>query len=259
MLCLNTACTNISATCQRFCLLFLLFNYFLCEFSTSRLEKFVWFKPLPLKGHVEYHLGWMFRATWFYRDHFLTWISLKCSIGQGKKKALKSFTIKYSYKLLKKKKEANFNIYNSKTWSVAFIVTKSHQRSRHYLFFFSFFNQFFYNCFWHLFFLIFTLLQTFSFPYLFIFPLLLQSFSLPYLFNSPPSSKLISFFLFPLIFLYFRFFLFTPFYYKFIAISSILYILFPHNKKVLSLSLKFLVGFLFFLHICFRLIIFYIL
>lgn len=120
MLCLNTACTNLYATCQRFCLLFWLFNYFLCEFSTSRLEKFVWFRPLPLKGQLEYHLAylskkkeyhlaWMFMATWFYRDHFWTWISLKCSIGQVKKKALKSFTIKYSYKLLGKKANSHFD------------------------------------------------------------------------------------------------------------------------------------------------------
>ena len=48
-------------------------------------------------------------------------------------------------------------------------------------------------------------------------------------------------------------FLFTHSYYKCIIISSILYILFPHKKG--SLSLNFLVKFLFFLHLCFRLII----
>ena len=89
----------------------------------------------------------------------------------------------------------------------------------------------------------------------------------PYLFISPLPSKLISFFLFLFIFLYFCLFLFTPFIYKFVDISSILCIIFPHKKKKkkrkgslslsLSLSLKLLVDFLFFLHICFRLIIFY--
>ena len=109
-------------------------------------------------------------------------------------------------------------------------------------------------------FLIFTLLQSFSLPYHFISPLLLQSFSLPYFFISPLPSTLISFFLFPFIFLYFCLFLFTPSNYKFFTISSILCIVFPYKKKVPSLSLNFLVDFfLFFLHLYFRLIIFYIL
>ena len=88
----------------------------------------------------------------------------------------------------------------------------------------------------------------------------------PYLFISPLPSTLISFFLFPFIFLYFCLFLFTHFYYKFFTIYSILCIVFPHKKKrfplspSLSLS-KFFGGFLFlfFLHLYFRLIIFYIL
>ena len=56
-------------------------------------------------------------------------------------------------------------------------------------------------------------------------------------------------------------FLFTPSYYKFITISYILCIDFLHkNRFSLSLSLSiFLMDFLFFLHLCFRLIIFYIL
>ena len=96
-------------------------------------------------------------------------------------------------------------------------------------------------------FLIFRLLQPFSLPYRFISPLLLQSFSLPYLFISPLPSTLISFFLFPFIFLYFCLFLFTLSYYKFVTISSILYIVFPHKKKVPSLSLsKFFGGFFIF-------------
>ena len=87
------------------------------------------------------------------------------------------------------------------------------------------------------FFLIFTLLQPFSLPYHFISPLL-QSFSLPYLFISPLPPTLISFFLFPFIFLYFCLFLFTPSYYKFVTSSSILCIVFPHQKKWFSLSLS---------------------
>ena len=91
----------------------------------------------------------------------------------------------------------------------------------------------------NIFFLIFIFLQLFSFPYIFISLLLLQPFSLPYLFISPLPSKLISLiFLFPFIFLYFCLFLFTPSYYKFVTISSILYIVFPHNKTVFSLSLS---------------------
>ena len=70
-------------------------------------------------------------------------------------------------------------------------------------------------------------------------------------------------FLFLFISLYFCLFIFTLSYYKFVTISSILYIVFPHNKKALSLSLSinFLVDFyfLFFLHFYFRLIVFYIL
>ena len=87
-------------------------------------------------------------------------------------------------------------------------------------------------------FLIFTFLQPFSLPYLFISFLLLQHFSLIYLFISPLPSTLISLFLFPFIFLYFYLFLFTPAYYKFATISSILYIVFPHKKGTLSLSLS---------------------
>ena len=111
-------------------------------------------------------------------------------------------------------------------------------------------------------FLIFTLLQPFSLPYHFISPLLFKSFSLPYLFISPLRSTLISFSLFPFIFLYFCLFLFTPSYYKFVIITSILCIVFPHKKKKkrfpLSLPFsKFFGGFFFFLHLYFRLIIFY--
>ena len=99
----------------------------------------------------------------------------------------------------------------------------------------------------NIFFLIFTLLQPFSLPY--HFPLLFQSFSLPYLFISPLPSTLISFFLFPFIFLYVCLFLCTPSYYKFVTISYILCIVFPHKKKVPSLSpsLNFLVDFFIFL------------
>ena len=98
------------------------------------------------------------------------------------------------------------------------------------------------------FFKIFTILQPFSPPYLFISPLLLQLFSLSYIFISPLSSTLISFFLFPFIFLYFCLFLFTLSYYKFVIISSIICIVFSHQKNgSLSLSLsKFFGGFFFY-------------
>ena len=89
-----------------------------------------------------------------------------------------------------------------------------------------------------------------SLSYNFISPLLLQSFSHPYLFITPLPFTLISFFLFPFVFLYFCLFLFTPSYYKFVTISSILHS-FPSPKKKkngsLSLSLpKFFGGFFFF-------------
>ena len=90
---------------------------------------------------------------------------------------------------------------------------------------------------------------------------LLLSFS--HLLISPLLSTLISFFIFPFIFLYFCLFLFTLFYYKFVTISFIPCIVFPYKKKgslslslSLSLSHNFWVDFyfLFFLHLCFRLI-----
>ena len=93
-----------------------------------------------------------------------------------------------------------------------------YQCPHHYLLLFSKFPIIVFNIY---FFNIYTS-STFPLPYLFISPLLLQPFSLPYFFISPLPSKLISFFLFPFIFLYFCFFLFTPSYYKFFAISSIL-------------------------------------
>ena len=73
----------------------------------------------------------------------------------------------------------------------------------------------------------------------------LQPFTLPYLFISPLLSTLISFFHFPFIFLYFCLFLFTPSYYKFVPISSILCIVFPKKKGSLSLS-QFFGGFFYF-------------
>ena len=76
--------------------------------------------------------------------------------------------------------------------------------------------------------------------YHFISPLLLQSFSITYLFISPLLFTLISFFLFPFIFLSFCLFLFTSSYYKFVTISSILCIIFPKKKNgSLSPSLSF--------------------
>ena len=87
-------------------------------------------------------------------------------------------------------------------------------------------------------FLIFTFLQLFSLPYLFISPLLLQLFSLPYLFISPLPFSLIPFFFFPSSSFYFCLFLFTPSYYKFVIVFSILCIIFPHKKGCFSLSLS---------------------
>ena len=135
-------------------------------------------------------------------------------------------------------------IYISKSWSVTFIVATlqlSHI-SVHVIIFYLFnFPIIVFNI---NFFIIFTLLQPLSLPYLFI---------------SPLPSTLISFFLFSFIFLYFCLFLFTTSYYKFVTNSSILCIVFPHKKMVLSLSLSlnFLVDFLFFLYLYVRLIIFF--
>ena len=133
----------------------------------------------------------------------------------------------------------------------------------------SFFFPFSYNFFNIFFNFTFTLLQPFSLPYLFISSLLLQPFSFPHLLISPLPITLISFFILPFIFLYFSLFLFTPSYYKFVTISFILCIVFPYKKKRFSLypslslshTHNFWVDFyfLFFLHLHFRLIIFYIL
>ena len=103
-----------------------------------------------------------------------------------------------------------------------------------FVLFFCFFN--FLIIFFNIYFLMFTLIQGFSLPYHFISPLL-QSFSLSDLFISQLPSTLISFFLFLFIFLYFYLFLFIPSYYKFVTISSILCIVFPHKKKAPPLSL----------------------
>ena len=119
---------------------------------------------------------------------------------------------------------------------------ESHQHPSHYSFYFQFSYIFF-----------FTLNQFFRYLYF------LQQFSLHSPFISLLSSTLISLFLFPFIFLYF-----VTCYSHSLTInlspSSILYILFLHPKKKkkkgsLSLSI-FLVDFyfLFFLHLCFRLI-----
>ena len=111
------------------------------------------------------------------------------------------------------------------------------QGPRHYQFFFSNFPTIFF----------FNIYSFFKYLHF------LRPFSISYLFISPLPFTLISLFIFPFIFFFFCPFLFTLSYYKFVILSSILYILFPHKKR-LSLSLKFLVDFLFFLHLCFRLI-----
>ena len=88
----------------------------------------------------------------------------------------------------------------------------------------------------------------------------LQLFSIPYLFISLLPFTFISLFIFPFIFFFFFcLFLFTLSYYKFVTLFHSLHT-FPSpkkKKKVLFLSLSiFLVDFyfLFFLHLCFRLI-----
>ena len=114
---------------------------------------------------------------------------------------------------------------------------KLHRRLCHYPLFFPIFLQFFFfNI--HFFFLIFTLTITF---------LHLLHFHLPTIlyFNVTVHLSLCL----PL----FCIFLFTLFYYKFVILSSILYIVFPH-KKVLSLSLslslsQFFGGFFYFSYI----------
>ena len=58
-----------------------------------------------------------------------------------------------------------------------------------------------------------------------------------YLFISLLLSTLISFFLYPFIFLYFLLFLFPTSYYKFTVLFSILFIVFSHTKCYFSLSL----------------------
>ena len=83
----------------------------------------------------------------------------------------------------------------------------------------------------HLFFKYLHFLQTFTFPYLFIYPLPSTLISLSFILSS---------------FIYL--FLFTSSYYKFFILFSILCIVFPHKKVIspsLSLSLKFLVDFYF--------------
>ena len=126
-------------------------------------------------------------------------------------------------------------IYISKSWSVAFIVaTLQLSHINVHVIIFYLFN---------------FLIIVFNI-YLFLIFTLLQPFSLPYLFISPLPSTLISFTLFPFIFLYFCLFLFTPSNYKFVTISSILHIAIPHKNRLflsLSLSLNFFGGFFIFL------------
>ena len=147
-------------------------------------------------------------------------------------------------------------LYISKSWSVAFIVVMfqlSHI-SIHVIIillfnfpiiFFLTFTHFLKNI--YTFFNIFISL-TFSSPH----------YPLPYFFISPLPSTLISLFVFLFIFLSFFVLSYSQPFTINLSLSSIFYILFPHKKKkVLFLSLSiFLVDFyfLFFLHLCFRLI-----
>ena len=120
---------------------------------------------------------------------------------------------------------------------------KSHQRPRHYPLFFPIFLQ--------ILFLTFTFFFN-IYPYYNISPSL--TFSSPhYLYFNVIVHLSLRLPLFCII-------LFTLFYYKFVIISSILYIIFPH-KNVISISLSLSLShtifwwiFLFFLHLCFRLI-----
>ena len=93
---------------------------------------------------------------------------------------------------------------------------------------------------------------TFLFPLPFHLPTTSSIFLPPLHFHLPPALYINIIFLFPFIFLYFFLFLFTPSYYKFVTISSILCIVFPHKKKRFPLSLYiFWWIFLFFLHLYF--------
>ena len=154
--------------------------------------------------------------------------------------------------IIESKLELEFDLFSKQIYiyiyisrSVAFIVVTlqlSHISIHVIIFFLSNFPIIVFN-----FFLIFTLFQPFYLPYFFISPLLLQPFSLPYLFISSLPSTLISFFLFLFIFHYFCLLIHTL-YYKFVTIYFILCTVFPHNKKILSLShthTKFFVVFFF--------------
>ena len=96
---------------------------------------------------------------------------------------------------------------------------------------------------------LFTLLQPFSFPYHFISPLFFSSFLPPLPFHLPTILYINIVLPLSLHLPLFCLFLFTPSYYKFVTISSILCIVFPHKKKVhsFSLFLNFLVDFFIFL------------
>ena len=137
-------------------------------------------------------------------------------------------------------------LYISKSWSVAFIVAMLQLSyiSIHVIIIFLFnFPITFFN------------IYSF-FKYLHFF----QLFSIPYLFISPLPFTFISLFIFPFILFFFFFclFLFTLSYYKFVTLFHSLHT-FPSPKKKKKGSLSFSIFlvdfyFLFFLHLCFRLI-----
>ena len=83
---------------------------------------------------------------------------------------------------------------------------------------------------------------TFLFPLPFHLPTTSSIFLPPLHFHLPPSLYINIIFLFPFIFLYFFLFLFTPSYYKFVTISSILCIVFPYKKRFLLSLSKFFGG-----------------
>ena len=115
--------------------------------------------------------------------------------------------------------------------------TKQNVEAFQALRFFFFFNIYFFN--------IYTS-PTFLSPLSFHLPIT-SIFLPPLAFHLPTTLYINIILLLSLISLYFCLFLFTPFYYKFVTISSILCIVFPLKKKVSSLSLsKFFGGFFYF-------------
>ena len=147
-------------------------------------------------------------------------------------------------------------IYISKNWSVAFIVALlqlSHISLYIIIFFLSNFPIIVFNIYFFNIFTFSTFLPSLPFHLSTTSPAFLP----PLPFHLPTTlyiNIILPFFLHLPLFLSF---LIRTLYYKFVTISSILFIVLPHNKKALSLNV--LLDFLFFLHLWFKLIKFYIL